>query len=73
MDALGIEREDDAFGTQTLVSEVLLDDTDLGEERAVLFAAVCGHAKLVEKLGGDEARRAADVAHLIVCATIPFI
>ena len=60
MDALGIEREDDAFGTQTLVSEVLLDDTDLGEELAVLFAAVCGHAKLVEKLGGDEARRAAD-------------
>ncbi len=60
MDGLGIEREEDAFGTQTLVSDVLLDDTDFGEELAVLFAAVCGHAKLVEKLGGDEARRAAD-------------
>lgn len=60
MDGLGSEREDDAFGTQTLVSDVLLDDEDLGEQLAVLFAAVCGHAKLVEKLGGEEARRAAE-------------
>ena len=60
MSVLDIERDDAGYGVQTLVSAVTLDDADVGEDQAVLFAAVCGHARLVEKLGGDEARRSAE-------------
>ena len=60
MSGVGTESEDIVFGTQTLVSDVVLGDAEVGEDCAVLFAAVCGHARLVEKLGGDEAMRAAE-------------
>ena len=60
MSRMQIEAEDALFGSQTIVSNVAFAADDSGEDCAVLFAAVCGGARLIEKLGATEAGHAVE-------------
>ena len=60
MSRMQIEAEDALFGSQTIVSNVAFAADESGEDCAVLFAAVCGGARLIEKLGATEAGHAVD-------------
>ena len=60
MSSMSVDVVDALFGSQTVVSNVALAMDEAGEECAVLFAAICGSARLIEKLGETEASHAVE-------------